>query len=144
MSKPAVLHEASRAPGGTDRTPDASPPPPDKSDQRVRRMFASIAHRYDFLNHLLSLNIDRSWRRFTTRMVPPEPGVPVLDCCTGTADLALAYHRASGGRSTVVGADFCHEMLRLGNVKVRRAGAADRVILIEGDAQRLPFPGDTF
>ena len=67
----------------------------DKSDRRVRRMFASIARRYDLLNHLLSLNIDRSWRRFTTRTVPPEPGVPVLDCCTGTADLALAYDRAA-------------------------------------------------
>src|SRR5580693_4748680 len=91
----------------------------DKSDRRVRQMFASIARRYDFLNHLLSLNIDRSWRTFTTRTAPPEPGIPVLDCCTGTADLALAYHRASGGRSPIIGADFCHEMLRLGNVKVR-------------------------
>jgi ubiquinone/menaquinone biosynthesis C-methylase UbiE len=54
-------------------------------------MFASIAGRYDLLNHLLSLNIDRRWRRFTTRVVPASPGVPVLDCCTGTADLALAY-----------------------------------------------------
>src|SRR5271165_2905221 len=116
----------------------------DKSDQRVRRMFASIARRYDLLNHLLSLNIDRRWRRFTTRMVPPQPGVPVLDCCTGTADLALAYHRASGGKSPVIGADFCHEMLRLGNVKVRKARAAEQVILIEGDAQRLPLPGDMF
>src|SRR5260370_42193715 len=116
----------------------------DKSSARVRSMFASIAGRYDLLNHLLSLNVDRLWRRFTTRMVPPEPGVPVLDCCTGTADLALAYDRASGGQSPVIGADFCHEMLRLGNVKVRKARAADQVVLIEGDAQRLPLPGDTF
>jgi demethylmenaquinone methyltransferase / 2-methoxy-6-polyprenyl-1,4-benzoquinol methylase len=116
----------------------------DKSSMRVRSMFASIAGRYDLLNHLLSLNIDRLWRRFTTRMVPPEPGVPVLDCCTGTADLAMAYHRASGGRSPVIGADFCREMLRLGNDKVRKADAGGNVILIEGDAQRLPLPGDTF
>src|ERR671921_3004205 len=94
--------------------------PVDKSQRRVRAMFASIAWRYDLLNHLLSLNIDRSWRRFTTRAVPPEPGVPVLDCCTGTADLALAYHRAGGGKAPVVGTDFCHEMLRLGNIKVRK------------------------
>src|SRR5437764_7573750 len=86
----------------------------DKSDQRVRRMFGSIAPRYDFLNHLLSLNIDRSWRRFTTRTVPPQPGVPVLDCCTGTADLALAYDRAGSGRSPIVGTDFCREMLAMG------------------------------
>src|SRR4051812_25032384 len=119
-------------------------PAVDRSGQRVRSMFASIARRYDLLNHLLSLNIDRLWRRFTTRVVPPEPGVPVLDCCTGTADLALAYHRASRGRSPVIGADFCHEMLRLGNVKVRKARAGGNVALIEGDAQRLPLPGDTF
>jgi demethylmenaquinone methyltransferase/2-methoxy-6-polyprenyl-1,4-benzoquinol methylase len=118
--------------------------PVDKSSRRVRSMFASIARRYDLLNHLLSLNIDRRWRRFTTRVVPPEPGVPVLDCCTGTADLALAYDRAAGGRTRVVGADFCHEMLHLGNLKVRKAGASSRVVLIEGDAQRLPLPSDTF
>jgi len=118
--------------------------PVDKSDQRVRAMFGSIARRYDLLNHLLSLNVDRYWRRFTTRAVPPEPGVPVLDCCTGTADLALAYHRAGRGRTPVVGSDFCHEMLALGNEKVRKAGAAGNVALIEGDTQRLPLPSDTF
>jgi demethylmenaquinone methyltransferase/2-methoxy-6-polyprenyl-1,4-benzoquinol methylase len=107
-------------------------------------MFASIAGRYDLLNHLLSLNIDKRWRAFTTRAVPPEPGVPVLDCCTGTADLALAYDRAGGGRSPVVGADFCRPMLERGLVKVRKAGAEGRITLIEGDAQQLPVPSDTF
>jgi demethylmenaquinone methyltransferase / 2-methoxy-6-polyprenyl-1,4-benzoquinol methylase len=116
----------------------------DKSAPRVRRMFASIARRYDFLNHLLSLNIDRSWRAFTTRVAAPEPGIPILDCCTGTADLALAYDRAAGGKSPIVGADFCREMLRLGRVKVEKAGASARVTLIESDAQRLPLPSDTF
>ena len=116
----------------------------DKSDQRVRRMFASIAGRYDFLNHLLSLNIDRSWRTFTTRVAAPEPGVPVLDCCTGTADLALAYDRAGRGRSPIVATDFCREMLLLGHAKVNQAGAAGRVTLVEGDAQRLPVPSNTF
>ena len=116
----------------------------DKSDQRVRRMFASIARRYDLLNHLLSLNIDRSWRRFTTRKVPPQPGVPVLDCCTGTADLALAYDRAAKGLTRVIGTDFCREMLLLGEGKVRKHGATGRVVLIEGDTQRLPVPSDTF
>ncbi len=116
----------------------------DKSGARVRAMFAGIAGKYDLLNHLLSLNIDKSWRAFTARTVPPEPDVPVLDCCTGTADLALAYDRASGGRSPVVGADFCREMLVIGRSKVERAGAAKRVTLVEGDALRLPVPSDTF
>jgi demethylmenaquinone methyltransferase / 2-methoxy-6-polyprenyl-1,4-benzoquinol methylase len=116
----------------------------DKSDRRVRRMFASIARRYDLLNHLLSLNIDRSWRAFTTRAVPPEPGVPVLDCCTGTADLALAYDRAARGTSPILGADFCREMLQIGREKVHKAGAPGRVTLLEGDARHLPSPDDTF
>src|SRR4051812_36224757 len=90
-------------------------PAVDKSSTRVRSMFAAIAGKYDLLNHLLSLNIDRHWRRFATRTVPPEPGVPVLDCCTGTADLALAYDRAGLGLSPVVGSDFCREMLEVGN-----------------------------
>lgn len=121
-----------------------TPPPVDKSGSRVRTMFASIAPRYDLLNHLLSLNIDRSWRKFTTRKVPPEPGVPILDCCTGTADLALAYDRASGGQCPVIGSDFCRPMLAIGLEKVRKVGAESRVALYEADTQTLPFPSDTF
>jgi demethylmenaquinone methyltransferase/2-methoxy-6-polyprenyl-1,4-benzoquinol methylase len=77
-------------------------------------------------------------------MVPPRPGEPILDCCTGTADLALAYDRAGGGRSPIVGADFCREMLEIGRDKVRKAGAEGRITLLEGDAQNLPVPDDTF
>src|SRR4051794_9142554 len=75
-----------RAPGGIRQIrgkPSAGDPVGEKSGRRVRSIFAAIAPRYDLLNPLLSLNIDRLWRRFTTRTVPPEPGVPVLDCCTG-------------------------------------------------------------
>jgi len=122
----------------------STPSTVDKSGDRVRSMFASIAGRYDLLNHLLSLNIDKAWRRFTTRTVPPEPGVPVLDCCTGTADLALEYFRAGGGRSPVVGSDFCREMLDLGGDKLRKARADSSVILVHGDTQRLPMPDDSF
>src|SRR5439155_11208189 len=65
----------------------------DKRETRIRRMFNSFAPRYDLLNHLLSLNIDRYWRWRTTRLVPPRGGAPILDVCTGTGDLALAYDR---------------------------------------------------
>lgn len=118
--------------------------PLDKSGRRVRRMFAAIAGRYDFLNHLLSLNIDRSWRRFTTRAVPPVPGVPILDCCTGTADLALVYDRVAGGRCPIVAADFCRPMLEHGRRKAIKAKADGRIRLVEADAQQLPVPDDTF
>ena len=116
----------------------------DKSSDRVRRMFGEIAGRYDLLNRVLSLGMDRRWRRRTARLVPPEGDAPILDLCTGTADLALAYWRAGGGQTPVVGADFCHPMLVLGRDKLRRAGAEGQVRLVEADAQQLPFPDDCF
>src|ERR1700680_167123 len=83
----------------------------DKRETRIRRMFGNIAPSYDLLNHLLSLNADHYWRWRTTRLVPPSGSAPILDLCTGTGDLALAYDRAAGGRVHIIGADFCHEML---------------------------------
>lgn len=118
--------------------------PVDKSGARVRGMFGSIAPRYDFLNHLLSLNIDRSWRRFTTRTVPPAQGDPILDCCTGTADLALAYAEAARGLAPIVATDFCRPMLERGLAKARKRGVDGRVLLVEADTQALPLPDDTF
>ena len=116
----------------------------DKREARIRRMFNRIAPRYDLLNHLLSLNIDRSWRRKTTRLVPPRGLSPILDVCTGTGDLALEYDRAAGGKVEVVGADFCHEMLTRATAKAARGGAAGRVRFVEADAQKLPFPDNHF
>lgn len=117
----------------------------DKSPGRVRQMFGEIAPRYDFLNHLLSLGIDRWWRWRTVRLVPPtDPAAPILDVCTGTADLALAYWRAGRRQIHVVGADFCQPMLELGRAKCRRVGAAEGVTLVEADTMHLPFPDDAF
>src|SRR5437773_7803673 len=96
----------------------------DKRETRIRRMFGDIAPSYDLLNHLLSLNIDRYWRWRTTRLAPPSGPAPILDLCTGTGDLALAYDRAAGARLPIVGADFCHEMLVPAQEKTRRQGAA--------------------
>jgi len=116
----------------------------DKSGPRVRRMFGEIAGKYDFLNHLLSLNIDRYWRWRTVRTVAPKSGDRILDVCTGTGDLALAYHKATKGEAEIVGADFCHEMLALGHQKGMKARAGDRLTFIEADTQALPFPSDRF
>jgi demethylmenaquinone methyltransferase/2-methoxy-6-polyprenyl-1,4-benzoquinol methylase len=116
----------------------------DKRETRIRRMFGNIAPHYDFLNHLLSLNVDRYWRWRTTRLVPPRSSAPILDLCTGTGDLALAYDRASRGVAPVVGADFCHEMLLLARKKTVARGQAARICYLEADAQRLPFPDDHF
>jgi demethylmenaquinone methyltransferase/2-methoxy-6-polyprenyl-1,4-benzoquinol methylase len=116
----------------------------DKREARIRRMFGHIAPTYDLLNHLLSLNIDHYWRWRTTRIVPPAGEAPILDLCTGTGDLALAYDRASGGRAPIFGADFCHEMLTRAGAKTRERHAAGRITFLEADAQRLPFPDDCF
>src|SRR5437867_7726278 len=98
----------------------------DKRETRIRRMFGDIAPRYDFLNHLLSMNVDRYWRWRTTRLAPPDGTGPILDLCTGTGDLALAYDRAAGRQVPVVGADFCHEMLIRAGQKARQSQADQR------------------
>ncbi len=116
----------------------------DKSGNRVRQMFGEIAGRYDLLNHLLSLNVDKYWRWRTVREVPPTGDAPILDLCTGTGDLALAYLRASQGRVPIVAADFCHPMLAIGRQKGTRAAHAEQVTFIEADAQHLPLPDDHF
>jgi len=116
----------------------------DKSAARIRRMFAEIAGRYDLLNRLLSLGIDRYWRWRTTRLVPLVGEAPVLDVCTGTGDLALAYWRAAKGRTWIVGSDFCRPMLAIAARKSRRAGAQGEITLIEADTGRLPLADDCF
>lgn len=109
-------------------------------------MFGQIAPWYDFLNHLLSMNIDKRWRDRTARLVPAGPASlgPILDLCTGTGDLALTYDRDARGAVPVVGADFSHEMLLRAIKKTDEAGAGGRVKFVEADAQALPFPTDTF
>jgi demethylmenaquinone methyltransferase / 2-methoxy-6-polyprenyl-1,4-benzoquinol methylase len=119
----------------------------DKREARIRTMFGNIAGRYDLLNHLLSLNIDRYWRWRTTRLAPPRLGetvAPILDVCTGTGDLALAYDRAAKKSVSIIGADFCLPMLLPARAKTRQRRAAERIRYVEADTQRLPFPSDTF
>ncbi len=116
----------------------------DKSAVRVRRMFGEIAGRYDFLNHLLSLGIDHYWRWRTVRRVPPRGESPLLDLCTGTGDLALAYAKRCRGKTQILAADFCPEMLAIGRGKSLRARGGQRLSFIEADAQQLPFPSDHF
>src|SRR5207249_6153688 len=116
----------------------------DKRETRIRRMFGEIAPRYDLLNHLLSLNVDRYWRRRTTRLVPPQGEAPILDLCTGTGDLALAYDKAARGNVPIVGADFCHPMLVRAIAKTDRRRASGRIRFLEADAQQLPVPDEHF
>jgi demethylmenaquinone methyltransferase/2-methoxy-6-polyprenyl-1,4-benzoquinol methylase len=116
----------------------------DKSDNRVRQMFSAIAPAYDRMNHLLSLSIDRYWRWRTTRIVRPEGRAPILDVCTGTGDLALAFADRTRGEVPIVATDFCPEMLALGRAKSQRSGTGRKVMFLEGDTQALPFATNTF
>jgi demethylmenaquinone methyltransferase / 2-methoxy-6-polyprenyl-1,4-benzoquinol methylase len=104
-------------------------------------MFAEIAPRYDFLNHALSLNCDRRWRKLVIKKVAPllnRPGARALDLCCGTADLSIGL----AGLAPTVGMDFCHPMLAIGRGKVETSGR--RVELVEADALRVPVGDESF
>jgi demethylmenaquinone methyltransferase/2-methoxy-6-polyprenyl-1,4-benzoquinol methylase len=117
--------------------------PPDTTDERqaaewVRRMFANIAPKYDFLNHLLSFNIDRGWRKVLMNRLAPvlsQPGAKILDLCCGTGDVLLDLQSIAATR--IIGADFCHEMLVSAHHKAHRRGFDSS--LIEADALQLPL-----
>lgn len=107
---------------------------------RVREMFAGIAKRYDLLNHLLSGNVDKRWRRIVAMRVREKlmsSSSRVLDVACGTGDLSLTLFENTGAR--VVGTDFCRPMLEIAARKT-----SDRIPLIEGDALDLPFRDGAF
>ena len=109
---------------------------PDKTPQRIAGMFDAIAPRYDLLNHLLSVGIDRSWRRQAIASLQLTGRETLIDVCTGTGDVALEARLAR----RVIGVDFAGAMLRLGLDKVRAAHDARRILLVRGDATSLPAP----
>ena len=110
--------------------------------EQVREMFASIARRYDTANEVLSLGVHRSWRRAAVQLSGARPGDRVLDCATGTGDLAIAFKRAVGPGGEVVGTDFCAEMLESAAPKATRAGVQIRFEV--ADALALPFAHGSF
>ncbi len=112
----------------------------DKSGDRVRKMFAEIAPRYDLMNHLLSMNIDRMWRSRTVRELRLDRAEPILDVCTGTGDLAIAMSKKVAGKAPVVGMDFCGEMLKFARKKQEQLQIAGNLLRFEeADTQSLPM-----
>lgn len=111
--------------------------------EAVRAMFGEIAPTYDRLNHVLSVNIDKRWRRLVGKKladVLARPNAMVLDLCCGTADLTLELSNQAP-QAKVIGCDFCHPMLVLGRDKIP---AQSQAKLIEGDALHLPFASESF
>jgi demethylmenaquinone methyltransferase/2-methoxy-6-polyprenyl-1,4-benzoquinol methylase len=123
-----------------------------EASRYVREMFGRIAPRYDLLNHVLSMQIDRLWRRRVTRRlraILDRPDALVLDLCCGTGDLSLALARA--GQARVIAADFVHGMLVRAREKFSSAldnesagASAKRWAIVEADALRLPFADSSF
>jgi demethylmenaquinone methyltransferase/2-methoxy-6-polyprenyl-1,4-benzoquinol methylase len=107
--------------------------------EQVREMFSSIAGRYDVTNVVLSFGLDHWWRRVTVRAGRTGPGMRVLDCATGTGDLALAFRRTG---AQVVGTDFCAPMLGPAREKAKAAGLD--VTFEVADALALPYPDVSF
>jgi len=110
----------------------------------VREMFTSIAPRYDLLNHVLSMNVDRLWWNRTARLfseVLRRPDAQVLDLCCGTGDMAFALHRRLNGAPTrIIGADFSHAML----VRAEQKSGSRDIRWVEADALNLPFASGQF
>ena len=122
--------------------PEALPSGGQDQERRIRRLFSEIAPRYDLLNHVLSMNLDRRWRRRAVASLGWEghPDGLYLDACAGTFDLCLELVGQPGFRGRVVGSDFALPMLTEGLPKLADVAVAP----VCGDALRLPFGTETF
>ena len=109
----------------------------------VREMFSGIAGKYDFLNHFLSVNVDKRWRRKVSaklKNVLENPDAIVLDVACGTGDLSLELKTA--GKAKVIGTDFCRPMLEIAKEKTVKEN--EKIPYIEGDGMNLAFETETF
>ncbi|CVK15796.1 demethylmenaquinone methyltransferase / 2-methoxy-6-polyprenyl-1,4-benzoquinol methylase [Apibacter mensalis] len=110
--------------------------------KQVEQMFDNISENYDFLNRLLSFNIDIYWRnQLEKKVVAYNPG-KILDVATGTADLAIEHAKKT--KAAITGLDLSQKMLDYGQVKVNKKGLKDRIKLIKGDAEKLSFQNGEF
>lgn len=110
-------------------------------------MFNEISPRYDFLNHFLSLGIDHGWRRRVVREIrnlhgDRLPGLQILDVATGTGDLAIAVARLNPANIDAI--DIASSMMEIGRNKIREMGLTEKITFREGEAERIPFPDDTY
>lgn len=116
----------------------------DERNRAIGEMFSAIAPRYDFLNRLLSLGVDRRWRRAAVAEGVPARGGRHLDVATGTADVALEIFRQKGTGAYVVGSDISPGMVRIGRAKASREGLSDRMGFVLAPGESLPFRDGAF
>jgi demethylmenaquinone methyltransferase / 2-methoxy-6-polyprenyl-1,4-benzoquinol methylase len=110
--------------------------------EQVAQMFNNIAHQYDFLNHFLSLGIDKIWRKRVIDELKPAKPSKLLDVATGTGDLALAALRLNPAE--IVGIDISEEMLERAKMKIEKAGKSAMVRFEKGDSEQINYPDNTF
>jgi demethylmenaquinone methyltransferase/2-methoxy-6-polyprenyl-1,4-benzoquinol methylase len=115
----------------------------DKSKkEQVADMFDNISHRYDFLNHFLSLGIDKSWRRKAVKMIASGNPKKILDIATGTGDFAIASLKLKPNE--IIGVDISNGMLDMGREKMKKKGYDKVITLTYGDSESMPFETDSF
>ena len=110
--------------------------------QQVQSMFSQIAPRYDAANDVLSLGVHRYWRTQAVKLSQARAGEKVLDCATGTGDLAIAFKKTVGESGQVLGTDFCADMLKFAPDKAAREGL--QISFEVADAMALPCPSQSF
>lgn len=110
---------------------------------QIERMFDSIAHKYDFLNHTLSLGFDKGWRRKGIAYLRPFSPSRILDIATGTGDLAIYMYKTLHPRH-ITGADISEGMMDIGRKKVTEAGCADHISFEFQDCTALSYPDHSF
>lgn len=112
--------------------------------QDVWQMFDRIAWRYDFLNRILSMGIDRGWREQMANMLPPRSSLKVLDLATGTADVPLTFIKSNHDITHITGMDLSEKMLDIGREKIKAQHFEDRITLSTGDAMQIPAESDAY
>jgi demethylmenaquinone methyltransferase/2-methoxy-6-polyprenyl-1,4-benzoquinol methylase len=118
--------------------------PEEDKESWVRRHFNTVAGKYDFMNTLLSLGIHHLWKQIAVRMMGLREGDRVIDVCGGTADLSLLAARQVGDSGRVVLFDINWAMMQTGRPKVASAGLSQRILYVQGDAERISFADGSF
>jgi len=110
----------------------------------VKETFNSIAGHYDLMNSIMSLGMDKRWRRYAVKRVGAKPGMHILDVCCGTGQLSLELGNVVGSEGNVTGLDFSQKMLEVAKYSLIQSSNPSNIRFIQGNAMELPFPNDSF